>query len=147
MGGMDRLIRADAATEVGLARFLEQYARLLAGRRRRDGIGPADAYNASKTLASAAALLRFHLQKSALYGAAASVLEPDEPDAANRLSSAARSMRALLLASRVPPATSAQANASLADLEAFYARKRETGGNPESAPPSPPWIHPKVTKT
>jgi len=146
--GKERLFRADAATEAGLARFLEQYARLLAARRRRDGIGPTDAYYASKTLAAAAALLRLHLQKYALYGeAAAGVLEPDEPDAARRLSRATRAMRALLLTPRPAPWTSAQASASLADLEAFYARKRETEGDPEAAPPSPPWLHSKVSKT
>ncbi|HZG78635.1 MAG TPA: hypothetical protein VEZ72_22470 [Paenibacillus sp.] len=150
---LDRLLRADAATERGLARLLEQYARLLAASRRRDGLHPADTYCAAKTLASSAALLRLHLQKYALYAeaaAAADVFEPDEPnepDPARRLLRASRSMRGLLLQPRAVSASNLQASASLAELEAFYARKREARAVPEPASPSPPWLHPKVNKS
>ncbi|WP_309122662.1 hypothetical protein [Paenibacillus sp.] len=146
--GLERLILADEATEIGIARFLEQVARRLAATRRRGGFRPSDAYFASKTLTALSAILRFHLQKYALYAAAASSATGGAGAAERALLRASRSLRTQLAPLRAGASSYPLAAAMLAELEAFPARKRDALFGPTSeARPSPPWLHPNVPRT
>ncbi|TLS49059.1 hypothetical protein FE782_27690 [Paenibacillus antri] len=147
--GVKDLIRADEAAEIGIARILEQFSRRLAATRRRGGSRPSDAYFASKALAALNAILRFHLQKYALYAAAAAGASVDDAGAAERaLMRASRSLRAQIAPLRAGAPAYPLSAAMLAELEAFPARKRDALSGPTSeARPSPPWLHPNVPRT
>jgi len=138
------LPRSDAETELGIARFLEQYARLSTALRRRGELRPSDAHTIARTIGAIHAILRFHLQKSLLYAAvgldAARTIEADR-----RLKLVSGSIRRQLLPLRAVASLYPFAVDALGEISGFYERTTETRSAPPGQPP-PPWIHPKVRK-